>query len=186
MFTVTLSAPSGRSVTVDYATDTGTATAPADYTAASGTLTFGPGTTSLQIPVAVVGDVVDEVNETFTVTLSEASNATLATAQGTGTIMDNDAPPSLTINDVSLPEGNAGLTPFTFTVTLSAASGRPVTVTIATQNGTATAGATGSAGCGDVGHPDVQSRDDHAEHRCVGAGRHDGRARPDVQGQSQR
>ena len=187
MFTVTLSAASGQSVTVNYATETGTATAPADYTAASGTLTLAPGTTSLQIPVAIVGDVVDEVDETFTVTLSDASNATLATAQGTGTIADNDAPPSLTINDVSLPEGNAGTTPFTFTVTLSAASGRPVTVNYATANGTATAGTTGSADYVGTSGTLTFSPGTTTQSIAVSVpGRHDGRVQPDVRGQSQR
>ena len=132
-------------MTVNYATANGTATLGSDYTSASGSLSFSPGTTSRTISVAVLGDVFDEVNETYVVNLSDAVNASIADAQGIGTIMDNDATPSLTINDVSLPEGNAGTTPFTFTVTLSAASGRSVTVGYTTVNGTATAGTTGSA-----------------------------------------
>ena len=93
----------------------------------------------------MIGDVLDEVNETFVVNLSDAVNASIAKAQGIGTIMDTDATPSLAINDVSLTEGNAGTTPFIFTVTLSAASGRSVTVGYITVSGTATAGTTGSA-----------------------------------------
>jgi hypothetical protein len=145
VFAVTLSAASGRPVTVNYGTANGSATVPADYTAASGALTFTPGTTSLPIAVAVVGDLLDEATETFTATLSGAVNATLATAQGTVTINDDDPTPTLAIADVSLAEGNAGTTPLTFTVTLSAASGRTVTVNYATANSTATAGTTGSA-----------------------------------------
>src|SRR6185436_8553226 len=53
------------------------------------------------------------------------------------TINDDDATPSLSINDVSLAEGNSGTTTFTFTVTLSAASGLPVTVSYVTADGTA-------------------------------------------------
>ena len=94
-FTATLSAVSGRTVTVDYATSDVTAAAPADYTAASGTLTFAPGVTTRTIPIAVQGDLSDEANETYRVTLSNPTNVTIATAIGTGTITDNDPPPSI-------------------------------------------------------------------------------------------
>ncbi len=69
-FTVTLAPVSGRTVTVDYATEDGTATAPADYIAATGTLTFLPGQTSRTVSVAVRGDLLDEINETYVVNLS--------------------------------------------------------------------------------------------------------------------
>ena len=95
-FTVTLSAASGKTVTVDYATANGTATAPADYTATSGTLTFTPGQTTKTIDVAVQGDLLNEANETFTVTLTNPTNATIATTPSrTGTITDNDPLPSV-------------------------------------------------------------------------------------------
>jgi hypothetical protein len=140
IFTVTLSATSGQTVTVNYATANGTAVAPADYTTRSGTLTFTPGTTTQTITVPVVGDTLDEANETFVVNLSGATNATIADNQGVGTITDNDATPSLVINNVSITEGNSSTSTATFTVTLSAASGQTVTVNFATANGTATAG----------------------------------------------
>ena len=70
VFTVTLSAPSANTVTVNYATAPGSAVAPADYTSTSGTLTFNPGETALQIVVPVQGDTVGEANETFSVNLS--------------------------------------------------------------------------------------------------------------------
>ena len=80
---------------MDYATSDVTATAPADYTAATGTLTFAPGVTTQTVPVTVQGDLSDEANETYRVTLSNPTNVTIATAIGTGTITDNDAPPSI-------------------------------------------------------------------------------------------
>jgi ribosomal protein L35AE/L33A len=138
LFTVTLSAASGRSVTVNYATANATATVPADYTAAAATLTFAAGVTSQQITIPVIGDTLDEANETFVVNLSGATNATIADAQGVGTITDNDATPSLAINNVSTTEPDTGTVAMVFTVTLSAASGRTVTVQYATANGTAT------------------------------------------------
>jgi hypothetical protein len=89
-FTVTLSAASGQTVTVNYATANGTAIAGSDYNAASGTLTFAPGATTQTIAVAVRGDTTPESNETFTVNLSGAVNASIADASGTGTIINND------------------------------------------------------------------------------------------------
>src|SRR5262249_14659846 len=71
-FTVSLSAASGKTVTVDYATADGSAAAGDDYTAASGTLTFAPGETSKTVTVSVIGDRIDEDDETFVVNLSGA------------------------------------------------------------------------------------------------------------------
>ncbi len=89
-FTVSLSTASGWTVTVDWATSDGTATAGTDYTAGSGTLTFAASDTSKTLNVAVTGDTADEDNETFTVTLSNASNASVPDATATGTITDDD------------------------------------------------------------------------------------------------
>ena len=142
-FTVTLSAASTGQVTVDYAdAGTGTATPGTDYTAITGgTLTFAAGTTSQTFNVSVTGDVLDEPDETVMVTLSNAGNATIDTATGTGAITDDDAPPSLSIDSPSVSEGDNGSMGLTYTVTLSAASGRTVTVDYADAGtGTATPG----------------------------------------------
>ena len=137
-FNVTLSNPSGQQVTVDYATADGTATQPADYAQKSTTtLTFAPGDTTKQVTVDAKGDVLDEANETFDVNLTNPSNASIADNKGVGTINDDDATPSLSINDQTVTEGNSGTTA-NFTVTLGAVSGREVTVQYATANGTAT------------------------------------------------
>ena len=94
-FTVTLSAASASTVTANFATSNGTATAGSDYVANSGVVTFTPGQTTQTITVSVNGDTTVEANETFLVTLSAPTNATLAVAQGTGTIVNDDvtAPP---------------------------------------------------------------------------------------------
>mgnify|MGYP001275829262 CR=1 FL=1 len=90
-FTVSLSVPSTQTVTVQYATANGTATAPGDYTAiALTTLTFTPGVTTQPVTVVVQGDQLDELDETFNVTLSGATNATITDATGVGTITDDD------------------------------------------------------------------------------------------------
>jgi hypothetical protein len=89
-FPVTLSSPAARSVSVGYATADGTAVAPSDYAAASGTVTFPPGETARSIAVGVVSDTAVEPNETLTVTLSAPVNATLGRGAATGTITNDD------------------------------------------------------------------------------------------------
>jgi hypothetical protein len=139
VFTVTLAPASSQPVTVDYATADGTAVAPADYTATSGTLTFTPGETEQTISVPIVADDVDELDETFFVHLSNASGATILLGTAVGTIIDDDGLPTLSINDVSLTEGNSGVQQMIFAVTLSPASPDVVTVNYGTVNGTAVA-----------------------------------------------
>ncbi|MGH4025348.1 MAG: Calx-beta domain-containing protein [Pseudonocardiaceae bacterium] len=89
-FTVSLDQPSPTPVTVGYATTDGSATAPADYATTSGTVTFEPGQILKPVTVPVNSDTVDEPNETFTVTLSSASGATISDGTGLGTIVDDD------------------------------------------------------------------------------------------------
>jgi len=139
VFTVTLTGSTAQTVTVNYATADGTATAGSDYTATPGTLTFAPGITTQTITVPVVGDAVNEVNETFAVNLSGAVNGTISTATGNGTIVNDDGAPTLLINNVSQAEGNGGTTNFVFTVTLAGSTAQTVTVNYATADGTATA-----------------------------------------------
>jgi len=148
VFTVTLTPTSTQSVTVTYATADGTATAGSDYTAASGSLVFPPGKSSVTITVSVLGDTADEPNETFTVNLSNAQGAQIVDAQGEGTIVDDDGLPSLVINDATVTEGNSGTVNAVFTVTLSPASGQTVTVDYATADDTATAGSDYTAASG--------------------------------------
>lgn len=138
-FVVTLSGASGKTVTVDFVSANGTATAGSDYTSIGGTLTFVPGDTSETAPVSVIGDTVDEANETLSVTLSNATNAAITTALGTGTITDDDTAPTVSIADAIVTEGNATDVAMSFPVTLSAASGQSVTVNYSTTNGTAVA-----------------------------------------------
>jgi len=91
-FTVTLSQALSTKVTVRFATANGTAVGgrTGDYTSTSGTLTFTPGETSKVVSVAVRNDSAVEADETFFVNLSKASGATIATARGTGTIVNDD------------------------------------------------------------------------------------------------
>jgi hypothetical protein len=152
-FTATLSAAATGTVTVNYATANGTATAGSDYVATSGTLTFPAGTTSRPVTVTVNGDTTVEPNETFTVNLSSPSGATLADAQGVGTIVNDDVACTavqVSIADRGTTEGNSGPKLLTFPVTLNRASTCTVHVAYATANGTAIAGSDYDASVGGV------------------------------------
>lgn len=138
-FTVTLSTASGQAVSVNFATANNTALAGSDYEAQYGTLIFAPGEKSKTVAIAVTGDMLDELNESYFVKLSAATNASIADSSGLGTITDNDTAPTLSINDVTILEGHSGLTTVTFTVTLSAISGQTVTVKYTTANNSAVA-----------------------------------------------
>jgi uncharacterized repeat protein (TIGR01451 family) len=141
VFSISLSQPSAQTVTVGYATANATATAPADYAALAGTVTFAPGVTSRTVKITTVGDTIDEDDETFSLLLSGAVGATIEDGQGTGTIVDDDTA-SLTVQDISIVEGTGGTTAATFTVVLSVPSTREITVAFATApvSGGATAG----------------------------------------------
>jgi hypothetical protein len=126
-------------VTVDYATGDGTATtANNDFLNSGGTLTFDPGQTVKTVAVKVKGDTLDEANEIFRLLLSAPTGALISDNEGLGTITDNDAPPSVKVNNVAVTEGNSAVVA-TFTVTLSAQSAQTITVKYQTMNGTATA-----------------------------------------------
>lgn len=92
-FVVTISSPpAGKSelVRVNYVTSNGTAVAPGDYTARTGTITFGTGQTTATIAVTIINDTIAEGPETFTVTLSAPVGATITDGSAVGTIIDND------------------------------------------------------------------------------------------------
>jgi hypothetical protein len=138
-FTVTLSAATGQTVSVDYATADGTAVGGQDYLGASGTVTFPAGVTTRTVSVPVIGDLTDEPDETFSLNLSSPVNATIADGVGIGTILDNDPPPAISVSDCGAVEGDTGQAPCVFTVSLSAPSSFTASVSYATADGTATA-----------------------------------------------
>ena len=104
----------------------------------------------MQITVTVNGDLLDEDDETFFVNLSGASGGTIADGVGVGTITDDDPLPGVSIADLTVSEPPSGTSTAQFTVTLSAASGRTVSVPYSTANGTATAGSDYDAATGTV------------------------------------
>lgn len=128
--------------TVNYATANNSAAAGSDFTTTSGTLNFsGANNQTLTVTVPVSNDMEVELDENFLLNLSSISNTavTLQDGQGVGTITNNDAA-TISINNVSLDEGNSGTTTFSFTATLSHAVNTSVLVDFATAPGTATAG----------------------------------------------
>ena len=138
-FVVTLDQASGQIVTVSYETTNGSARMGEDYNAASGSLTFTAGETEKTISVPTRDDALDEPDETFLVTLSNPSGATLEDGSATGTIIDDDVPvppPTLSIADATVVEGETAR----FAVRLGPASEQTVTVSYRTAGGTAAAG----------------------------------------------
>jgi hypothetical protein len=156
-FTVTLSAPSSRTVTVQWATADDVAVAPGDYAAAGGTLTFSPGQTSKSVNAIVNGDIVAEIDESFLVALSTPTNAAIGDGLAVGTIVDDELLPVIDIDAPSVTEGNAGTTALTFTISLSHPSAAPVTVDWATAPGTATVGTDFVSGGGTVTFASLQT-----------------------------
>jgi predicted extracellular nuclease len=143
-FNISLDIPAlAGGVTFDIDTSNGSATAGSDYAANSAdAVTIAAGDSATTFNVTVNGDTTFEADETFTVTLSNVTGATVANGTGTGTIENDDAAPvNLSIADVTLAEGNTGTTTFGFVVTLDGpAPTGGVTFDIATSAGTATAG----------------------------------------------
>ena len=105
-FVVRLNVPSSQTVTVEYATADGTATAGTDYEETTGTLTFSALETEQTIRVPITDDDLDEAVETFTIALSNASNAIIEDGEATGVIADNDLPVvSVTADAETVEEG---------------------------------------------------------------------------------
>ena len=128
VFTITRFLPSSSTASVVYSTSDGTATATQDYQPQSGTLTFVPGDTTKTVTVPVIGDLTDEIDETFFLGLSNPVGAVASESPGVGTIVDDDGPPTLSVADNDGDEGED----IVFTVSLSQSSGKTVTVAYAT------------------------------------------------------
>ena len=117
-FTVTKTGLTAVASSVDYSVAPNTAVTPGDYTAGTsaltGTLNFAAGVTTQTITLNITDDSVYELTENFNVNLTNAVQATISDNQGIGTILDNDAQPSFSINDVTVDENDGTIT---FTVT---------------------------------------------------------------------
>ena len=139
VFSVSLNSAAASDVTVEFATANDTATAGSDFVTTTGTLTFAAGELTKTITVPLLGDTSIELTETLLLNLSNATGATISDPQAVGTITNDDFP-ALTIGDVTVVEGNAGITNAVFTVSVSASAPFPITVDFSTANDTAIAG----------------------------------------------
>lgn len=155
-FTVSLSGASQAPVTVNYATVNGTATAPSDFTAIpNGQVTFGPGELSKPIGVGINGDTAVEPDESFSVQLSNSSNAAIADGSGTATLLNDDTASALDTVQFSSTafSVNESVANATVTVTRTGTGDAPVSVNYATSNGSATAGQDYTAVSGTLSWP---------------------------------
>lgn len=138
VFTVTLSSVSDQVVTVCYHTNPGTALNIVDYTSTSWTLVFEPGETVKTVEIPIVGDDIDEIDEQFEVLLSQPYNATIDAANdtGTGSIIDDDVAPSVSVADgeqVTFADPIPETTGMTFVISLSHPSSRTIQVDYQTR-----------------------------------------------------
>jgi hypothetical protein len=140
IFEVSLFSASSQTVSVRYQTTGQTAVSGADFEGTSGTLSFAPGEIVKTIAVPILDDSLNEFTETFYLNLYHPVNAAIKTGHGTGSIVDSDPLPTVTLNNVAVVEGNSGTTPANFGIALSSPSGKLIKLTYSTANLTATAG----------------------------------------------
>jgi hypothetical protein len=133
VFVVSIAGVSSVDTVVNVVTTTGTA-GTADYTTTTATVTIPAGQTSVTVSVPTTDDTIDEPTETFTLNGTVTSgNTSNTTASGTGTILDNDAAPTVSISDVTVTEGANAV----FTISLSNPSSVDTVVDVVTATGTA-------------------------------------------------
>jgi len=137
---IELSKPADVEVSVDYTTVDGTAIAGEDYIQQTGTATFAPGETGVQIAIPILSDTEFEGDETFTVQLANPNGLTVEDDSSVVTIIGDDAPPVVSVADSTVIEGNDGSSSVTVEFTLSKVAAETVTVNYATADGTAVAG----------------------------------------------
>src|SRR5436309_4688249 len=138
--TVTRSGVLSGVLTVRYATSNGTATAPADYTAKSGTLTFNAGETIKTFTIPIVNDTLHESDETVNLTLSNPTGGALGNlSTAVLTIVDDDTAGTVQFSSATY-SVNENAASVTITVTRTGGTASGVKVNYATSDGTATAG----------------------------------------------
>jgi len=139
---VFLSKTVNYSVSVGFETLTsGTAQPGSDFLPTNGFVFFNAGETSKAISIIVLGDRIDELNEVVAARILNPTNVVLDTVRSAfATILDDDPPPIVNINNVSVVEGDSGTNHAVFDVTLSGRSSRTITVPYSTQDNGATSG----------------------------------------------
>jgi hypothetical protein len=138
-FTVDLSNPSGEDISVTLNLTDETATGGTDYNNSNIRVTIPAGSTSVNVDVPTIADIIDEDNETFVIGIGSVNAGTVnanISDKGKGTINDDDNAPLITINDASATEGDN----IQFTVSLSNPSATDITITFGLMDRTATGG----------------------------------------------
>jgi large repetitive protein len=130
-FQIWLSAPAPKPVTLDYTTVDAKAKAGLDYKAESGSLVIPKGETGGTVLVKTKQDLLDEFDEDFLLRISNVEHAEVLKAQGRAVIIDDDPEPLMSIGKATAAEGSQAV----LTVSLSAPSGKPVTVDWETVGG---------------------------------------------------
>ena len=141
VFQVTLSPPSTNTVTVQYRTVDGTATAGQDYQFTSGVLTFAPGVTNLPVSVPIIDDaLIEDSPEWFSIVLTNPVNAEISGQYGFDYVVDNEAPLLVSVSN-ALPVTEGDLTTnLSFPIILSGPCDRDITVSFVTTQAISTSG----------------------------------------------
>lgn len=146
-FTITIAPVPTEALTFTYQTSNGSAVAGTDYTATTGSVTFAAGQSAKTVTVLAHGDVEFEADETFNVDLSgPGKRVHITDSRGTGTILNEDLPPSFSVSDIEITEGDSGASNAVFDVTLDRPVPSAVTVNYATTGVSATGGGTPAPG----------------------------------------
>ena len=141
VFPLTLSAAINADVSIEFETSNGSAIDGEDYVATNGSITISAGDTNGEIVVEQIGETCFESDETFTITLSNPSqNATISKGTATGTIINNDKPVQVSVQDASVVEGDSGQQDLVFSFQLDRAACDHITFYIATNDVTANTG----------------------------------------------
>ncbi len=140
VFTVSVAGLINRPISFTYSTINNTAQGASDYLPVAGGIALPEGVTTAQIVVPIIGDRIDEADETFFVMLTSAQGARIADGIGQATIIDEDPLPSLYVSDAQVTTTEAGTYQVTFSVALDVASGRQVNVNYSTADFSAIAG----------------------------------------------
>lgn len=146
VFTVNLSAPSGKTIGFRYATADGTATGgnliSNDYSSVDSVVSISPGTTSSIVGIGINFDNTYELDETLLLNITTPTNVTIADGQGVGTLVNDDPVPTIVIFGGGFTqEGDTGTTTSQQQVNISNPSYLPITINYSSANGTAVAGA---------------------------------------------
>ena len=139
VFDVYLNKPGTLPVTLDFGTSPNNAAAGIDYVSTNGTISFDPGDIHHKVPVTILSDTLNEANEIFFFNVSNVVGASRIRFRASGTILDDDPLPLVSVTSTPLLEGNAGTKQLVFNVALSARSGRMVSFGYSTGNGSAVA-----------------------------------------------